>query len=407
MRNILNLFLLLLVFSLPLSAQENTDGIKFITDQSYEAVLAKAKTENKIIFIDCFADWCGPCKTLSRDVFPLKKVGNLFNEHFINVKYNVEEGEGIHFAEKHSKDIPGLPTMLFINDDGEILHSVVGARSAEALIDEAKLVLDGKTFVNVERKYLAGDRSLDLVKDYVSALKSAYKNDEARKVVEDFMANLPVESLLDADIWEMSKMFIDNPYAPDFQFAVSNLHKLKDKEGLDRQLSRSIEQAVNGILPRFQDKSVTQATLDSVAVLKSVLRRNILDKSTEMLGKFEIAEFIRNDEPEKVSSFITFAHNLSLYRSEGKYLHKVFKYIAENTDNEQVLSESLTLLNNLQVKENSSYFTFNFYDIIALMNAKLGNVDEAEFAQAKFDELDAVEQKRMKKIKAIFGDNAK
>ena len=90
MRNILNLFLLLLVFSLPLSAQENTDGIKFITDQSYEAVLAKAKTENKIIFIACFADWCGPCKTLSRDVIPLKKVGDLFNEHFIKIHHILE-----------------------------------------------------------------------------------------------------------------------------------------------------------------------------------------------------------------------------------------------------------------------------------------------------------------------------
>jgi uncharacterized protein YyaL (SSP411 family) len=58
----------------------------------------KAKKENKLIFVDAYASWCGPCKLMVKNIFPLKTVGDYYNSHFINAKIDMEKGEGIELA---------------------------------------------------------------------------------------------------------------------------------------------------------------------------------------------------------------------------------------------------------------------------------------------------------------------
>ena len=54
-----------------------------------------AKETNKIIFIDSYIQWCGPCKKMTTQVFTDADVGEYFNSDFINVKMDMEETEGM------------------------------------------------------------------------------------------------------------------------------------------------------------------------------------------------------------------------------------------------------------------------------------------------------------------------
>ena len=47
-----------------------------------------------MIFLDAYASWCGPCKMLQKNVFTKKAVGDFYNSKFINVKMDMEKGEG-------------------------------------------------------------------------------------------------------------------------------------------------------------------------------------------------------------------------------------------------------------------------------------------------------------------------
>src|SRR6266404_8526226 len=73
------------------SHKENEQGIQFI-EADWSKALQEAKKQKKLIFIDAYASWCGPCKLLKKNTFPNKEAGEFFNRNFINVAINMEKG---------------------------------------------------------------------------------------------------------------------------------------------------------------------------------------------------------------------------------------------------------------------------------------------------------------------------
>ncbi len=83
----------LIIFAfLPLiiSAQEDS-GLKFESGRTWQQVKEKAKAENKYIFVDCYATWCGPCKQMDREVFSKSEVADQINKDFIAVKIQMDK----------------------------------------------------------------------------------------------------------------------------------------------------------------------------------------------------------------------------------------------------------------------------------------------------------------------------
>jgi len=83
-----------------------SQGIQFESG-SWADVLKKAKSQNKLIFVDAFTTWCGPCKKMTQNIFPDKNVGDFYNKNFINAKFDMEAGDGISMA---AEAISSLPT---------------------------------------------------------------------------------------------------------------------------------------------------------------------------------------------------------------------------------------------------------------------------------------------------------
>jgi thioredoxin 1 len=118
--------------------EEHSNGIIF-EKTSWSEVLNKAKKDNKIIFLDVYASWCGPCKMLKKTTFSNEKVGAFYNEKFINIAVDAEVGEGIALAEKYH--VTGFPTLLFIKPDGSVLTKSMGYHSPSDFLELGNLVL--------------------------------------------------------------------------------------------------------------------------------------------------------------------------------------------------------------------------------------------------------------------------
>jgi thiol-disulfide isomerase/thioredoxin len=129
--------LMVLGFTTDLRAQ---DGIQFFHGTFAEAQ-AKAKRENKLIFMDAYTSWCGPCKWMSANVFTDPSVAEYYNAHFVNVKMDMERGEGPDLGRRFS--IMAYPTLLFIDNTGAVKSRAMGAKPAADFIALGQKVVKG------------------------------------------------------------------------------------------------------------------------------------------------------------------------------------------------------------------------------------------------------------------------
>jgi thioredoxin-related protein len=106
---------------------------------SWASALNKAEQEKKLIFFDAHASWCRPCKLMKKTVFTDTAVARLFNSHFINIEMDMEKGEGKDLSSV--LDIKAYPTLLFINEKGEVKEKKIGFLSAPELLSFAKTAL--------------------------------------------------------------------------------------------------------------------------------------------------------------------------------------------------------------------------------------------------------------------------
>ena len=131
------------------SLNVEAQGIKF-TEGNWSAVLEQAKKEKKIVFIDCYTSWCQPCKEMEKGVFKSKKVGDFYNKNFINVKVDVERGEGPMLLNMYR--ITAFPTFLFVNPDGDEVYCLVGKKTETEMLEMGKNALVSKEVKPVNPK---------------------------------------------------------------------------------------------------------------------------------------------------------------------------------------------------------------------------------------------------------------
>lgn len=95
-----------------------------------------AKEQHKLIFIDIYATWCGPCRLLKVKTFSDKDAGDFFNTNFVNLSLNGEEGEGLKLFQAYGVKI--FPTLFICDSDGTPLLKAEGYMDVKTLIEFGK-----------------------------------------------------------------------------------------------------------------------------------------------------------------------------------------------------------------------------------------------------------------------------
>jgi thioredoxin-related protein len=191
---------LLLSFLLcPLLGFAQQVGTHFEHGTSWAEVKKKAKQENKYLFVDCFTTWCGPCKYMAGTVFPQQKVGDFFNKNFVNVKVQIDQtaqdNEEVKNwyddAQKISKEysVRAYPTFLIFSPQGELVHQIVGGGEADDFMARAGKALKPETqYFTLVKKYKAGEKSPEFLKNLAYAAADAYDEDIKDKAGADYLA---------------------------------------------------------------------------------------------------------------------------------------------------------------------------------------------------------------------------
>lgn len=166
-------FLFVGIFSLFTIGNSYAQGMEFFHG-TFEEAKAKAKEEGKPIFVDAYAVWCGPCKRMAKQVFTTPEAGEFYNANFVNMKLNMEQGEGLKFRQKYP--VSAFPTLYYIGADGTVLHKLKGAQQLEDFIKIGKMVLNK---VDHSKDYAAeyekGKRDPEFIYEYIKALNKSNK----------------------------------------------------------------------------------------------------------------------------------------------------------------------------------------------------------------------------------------
>ena len=241
MKHIYTLLLGLLAWSASM-AQE---GVNF-RDITFEEALKQAKSENKLVFMDCYTSWCGPCKNMADKVFPQKAAGDYFNPRFVCVKYDMEKGAGVELAKKF--EVHAYPTFLMIRPDGSMQHRLVGGDGLEAFIARVEQGFDEQNNLSaLHSRYEKGGLSKSELFRYWEVLEEAGEDARAEKVYAELLALLTDEEKTQAAYWNLYETRGCTIGSPMHDFMLSHLDVLRannGKEKVDRYLTAKYDDAL-------------------------------------------------------------------------------------------------------------------------------------------------------------------
>ena len=115
------------------------EGVQF-QKGTWKESLQIAKKKNKLIFLDIYATWCGPCKKLKSYTFSTTEVGNFYNKNFVNVSLDGEQGDGSVLMQKYR--LSSFPSLLFIDGNGKVVMQTSGYYNSNELLELGKQILD-------------------------------------------------------------------------------------------------------------------------------------------------------------------------------------------------------------------------------------------------------------------------
>jgi thioredoxin-related protein len=211
-------------------AQENTlvsnaqgKGIAFVHGMTWDQVLLRAKQENKYIFIDFYATWCGPCKWMDRQVYTNDTIGNLVNERFISVKLQMDstasDDASVKELHKVSHDlglqyrIKAYPSFLFLAPDGEPVHKAAGAADVNGFMKIIEAATDpDRQFYKRLWSYQHGNMTIEMIRSLAYEAAALKEDSLASSIARDYMRNYLLKSANASSLWTKENIEFVNKY---------------------------------------------------------------------------------------------------------------------------------------------------------------------------------------------------
>ncbi len=240
----------------------NAQGMEFMPEGSlFKDAVAKATKEGKMIFLDCYTSWCGPCKAMAANVFPDKEVGDYMNPKFVNIKIDMEKGEGPQLNKK--LQVSAYPTMIIFNSKGEEIGRLVGGGSKELFLSRVKDKSVDNGAAAMDKRFDDGDRDMAFLMKYVETLGAAYKRDRANDVAEEILKGKENTFADDSVLANVFIKHINNPFCPAFIATAKNPAPLMKTLNQPRIVNAKINQVLMNYPRTLIDEKDGTATMDN------------------------------------------------------------------------------------------------------------------------------------------------
>lgn len=283
------------ILLLPLWAY--AQGVNF-RPVSYAEAIELAVKEKKMVFIDFYTEWCGPCKRMSKEVFSQQEAGEYFNRTFIALKLDAEKGEGPELAKKYA--VKAYPTFVVLSPDGTEVYRTSGYRPVNEFVEKIRKGIDPKWSPSgLVRRYKKGERTPQLVNDYAMLLLEQGETDEGLGVIDDYFNRLPDRKKVKPENFFLYARFALNLDDPKARYMFDNrmqFVKINGQEAVDKLLYAWLRIR---LMPYFSLRALEPVTVESLQKLKTDIEEVQLTHTRAMSDLLAIADVrVRGDVRE-------------------------------------------------------------------------------------------------------------
>lgn len=359
-----------------------SQGIEF-EHGTFSEALAKAKKENKIVFMDCYTTWCGPCKYLAKNIFTQDEVGAFFNKNFVSIKMDMESEAGKPLKETYQ--IKAFPTLLWLDAEGNIQHKMEGAGDAQALIATATLALDPKNnWAALNKQFEKGERSAAFLQKYITTSTNAGM--DAKEAAKIYFSSKKYDELINAKDAELIANVVSSTSDPIYLFVLKNKTKfyaVADQVQIDQFLGQTMLSEL-GQLVRKGDTEGFEAKKKELIALDQEIGSKII--------AFVDMNMLRRD-PDQKKYYEAMANYAMKYDFDNpENLNQYAWTIAEaKEDLDKELVSKAVKMAKRSVELNANFANIDTY---ACVLNKAGQIEEAKIQAAKSIELAPEDQKK-------------
>lgn len=336
---------------------------------SFADIKAKAKKENKLIFIDAYTTWCGPCKWMAKNVFTNDTAADYFNAKFINAKIDMEQGEGPEIGKLYN--VKCYPNLLVIDGDGNLVHRAAGALVTKDFIQFGENAFNTeKRFSKYTTEYAAKKSDATFLLSYMNVLdRSCLPADDA---VKDYFATQKEENYSNRTNWEVMKNYVTDYKSKEFAHLLKNVDtykKLYTADSVDNQIKMVLLQSGNRAL--FTKEGVSEKGYNTFI---SEIKQLNYTKTDEVLFSLNLSYYQRAGNWTDYSKLLV--EQGDLYLKDPNQINNVSWTLYEHSDDKNALLKAEFWMGKV-VKDLGEWYA---YDTYAAVLYKLKKKKEAKAA---------------------------
>lgn len=200
--------------------------------------LEKAKKTGKMLFVDCYTSWCGPCYWMKNNVFNNDSVADFYNSKFISVKIDMEKGEGPELAKKYK--VTSYPSMLYLNEKGEVLHRTAGSVPPQKFIENGEDALDPqKQLATHSKLFVDNPGDAKIAYSYFKMLENVNLLHDSSII--KYFSRIPQKEILSLYNWKILYAY-SGYYTKEFKYLLAHRPVFSKAFGAD-----SVETKINNV----------------------------------------------------------------------------------------------------------------------------------------------------------------
>lgn len=105
---------------------------------NWDAAVFRARSEEKVVLVTFYADWCMWCKKLENTTLADDAVTSFLAKNTVPIRLDVD-GDGRELSDEY--DVDGLPTVLVLRTDGTELGRIPGYLPPEDFLERVKTLV--------------------------------------------------------------------------------------------------------------------------------------------------------------------------------------------------------------------------------------------------------------------------